>query len=130
MFHQTRNISVPSVPPPRHFVPSPVPFPSELARKELIAPSQPHPANVATATAWTQQQLVFESTPLSEAADAFNRFNARQLRIEGAVLADFHVSGTFPARDPTSLSRFVLFLRAQPGIEVQESDDEISVRPK
>jgi len=94
------------------------------------AVSRPHRANVATATAWTQQQLVFESTPLSEAADAFNRFNARQLRIEGAALADFHVSGTFPARDPTSLSRFVLFLRAQPGIEVQESGGEISVRPK
>jgi transmembrane sensor len=94
------------------------------------AVSQPHRANVATATAWTQQQLVFESTPLSEAADAFNRFNARRLRIEGAALADFHVSGTFPARDPTSLSRFVLFLRAQPGIEVQESYGEISVRPK
>ena len=92
--------------------------------------ARPHRANVAAATAWTQQQLVFESTPLSEAADAFNRFNARQLHVAGPALADFHVSGTFPARDPTSLARFVLFLRAQPGIEVQESDDEIRVSPK
>jgi transmembrane sensor len=91
---------------------------------------RPHRANVAAATAWTQQHLVFESTPLPEAADAFNRFNSRQLLVEGVTLADFHVSGTFPARDPTSLSRFVLFLREQPGIEVLESDEKVVIRPK
>jgi transmembrane sensor len=90
----------------------------------------PHPTNVAAATAWTQQQLFFESTPLSQAAEAFNRFNARRLLVEGDALKDFHVSGTFPARDPASLSRFILFLRDQPGIEVQESDGEILVKPK
>lgn len=94
------------------------------------AAPRPHKANLAAATAWTQQQLVFESTPLAEAADEFNRFNVRQLRVEGAALADFHVSGTFPARDPTSLSRFVLFLREQPGLEVEESVHEILVRQK
>jgi transmembrane sensor len=88
-----------------------------------------HP-NIATATAWTQQQLVFDSTPLSEAADAFNRFNVRQLRVEGAALQEFHISGTFSARDPASLSRFLLFLRDQPGIVVEESDGQIIVKPK
>jgi transmembrane sensor len=98
-----------------------------------IAPhvvTRPHKTNVATATAWTQQQLIFDSTPLSEAAAAFNRFNGRRLRVEGTALQDLHVSGTFPARDPDSLARFVLFLRDQPGIEVQESDNEIIVKPK
>jgi transmembrane sensor len=91
---------------------------------------RPHKANLRTATAWTQQRLVFESTPLPDAAEEFNRFNIRQLRVDGATLAGFHVSGTFPARDPASLSRFVLFLREQPGVEVLEEDGEIVVRAK
>jgi transmembrane sensor len=104
--------------------------PGEQVTVAARAVSHPHRANLATATAWTQQQLIFESTPLAEAAEDFNRFNTRRLRVEGAELGSFHVSGTFAARDPASLSRFVLFLRDQPGIAVQESDDQIVVRQK
>lgn len=92
--------------------------------------SPPRAANITAVTAWTQQQLIFESTPLSQAAEAFNRFNTRRLMVQGGALKDLRVSGTFAARDPASLARFVLFLRSQPGIEVQESAGELMVKPK
>jgi len=94
------------------------------------APVQKHRANVATATAWTQQQLVFESAPLTEVAEQFNRFNTRKILVPAGTAADFHMSGTFPALDPASLPRLVKFLRHQPGIEVVESDIQIVVTQK
>lgn len=94
------------------------------------AKPQPHRANIETATAWTQQQIVFESAPLPDVAEEFNRFNQRRLVVAGEALANFRVSGNFPALDPTSLPRFLRFLRAQPGIEISESDDRIVVTQK
>ncbi len=95
-----------------------------------IADPDPQRTNVVAATAWTQKQLIFESMPLPDVAEEFNRFNTRQLVIESPSLADFHMSGTFPADDPASLSRLLRFLRDQPGIEINESDDRILVRKK
>lgn len=92
--------------------------------------SQPHDADVASATAWTKQLLIFESTPLPEVAQEFNRFNTQQIVVEGAALADFRISGTFPALDPASLPRLLSFLREQSGIELREEDDRIVIRRK
>ena len=109
--------------------------PMEIAAGEQVTVTGstvplPRRANVATTTAWTQQQLIFESTPLSEVAEEFNRFNTRRLVIEGTELANFKISGTFSAVDPASLPHFLRFLRAQPGIEVLESRDQIVVSKK
>jgi transmembrane sensor len=82
-----------------------------------------HP-NVATATAWTDRQLVFESASLLEVAAEFNRYNARQLVVRDAALYDFHISGVFSSADPGSLIRF---LRERPGVRVTESPAEIRV---
>lgn len=86
-----------------------------------------HPANLRAATAWTQQELVFDFTPLSEVAREFNRYNTRKLIVSDPVLAEFHLTGTFPAADPTQLLQA---LRAQPGIEVVETDGEIRISKK
>jgi len=94
------------------------------------APSRPHETDVASATAWTKQLLIFESTPLPEVAQEFNRFNTQQLVVEGAALTSFRVSGTFPALDPASLPRLLSFLREQSGIELIEEDDRIVIRQK
>jgi transmembrane sensor len=82
-----------------------------------------HP-NLAGATAWTQRQLVFDSTPLPEVAQEFNRYNTRVLTVASAGLQDFRVSGIFSSTDPASMVRF---LREQPGIRVVESGKEIRV---
>lgn len=99
----------------------------------IVAPHlipRPEPANVTAATAWTRNELIFDSTPLPQVAMAFNRLNTRQLVIEGPRLRDFHVSGVFPALDPTSLPRLLTFLRAQPGIRVTQAGDRIVVTEK
>jgi len=70
---------------------------------------------------------VFDSSPLAEVAEEFNRYNTRQLVIENPQLADFHVSGVFSSVDPTLLLRF---LRTQPDLVVEETDREIRISRK
>lgn len=83
--------------------------------------------NIASATAWTQRQLVFASASLAEVAEEFNRYNERQLVIQDAEIYDFHISGVFSSSDPTSLIRF---LRERPGVEVIETASEIRIAKK
>jgi transmembrane sensor len=85
-----------------------------------------HP-DVAAATAWTQRRLVFNSAPLGEVVEEFNRYNTRQLVIDSPELQSFGVIGVFSSADPSSLLRF---LNAQPGIIVIESETEIHIRQK
>jgi transmembrane sensor len=90
-------------------------------------PAQPVRANVNIATAWTQHELVFDSTPLPDVAREFNRYNLRQLVVDDTELKDFHVTGVFSSADPASLLRF---LRAQRGLKVAEMDREIHISRK
>ena len=96
-------------------------------RQAIVKPEagvEASPANVAAAIAWTQRELVFEFTPLVEAAEEFNRYNARKLVIETGPLRAFKISAIFRSTDPRSLVRFV---QAMPGVQVRESDDEIVI---
>jgi len=68
--------------------------------------------------------LIFDSTSLEDVAEEFNRNSERPLVIEGAGLEDFHISGAFSSADPQSLLRF---LRAQPGVKVNERAGKIVV---
>jgi transmembrane sensor len=85
-----------------------------------------HP-NIATATAWTQRQLVFESASLADVADEFNRYNDRQLIVADPRLEAFHVSGVFSSTDPASLIRF---LRARPELNVLETESQIRIEKR
>ena len=60
-------------------------------------------ADVAAVTAWTQKQIVFNSTPLSEVVDEFNRYNTRQLVITDPSIANTQISGEFSSTNPDSL---------------------------
>lgn len=92
-----------------------------------VAVTQPKHADVSVITAWSRRELVFDSTPLADVALEFNRYNARQLVVHDAQLEQFHVTGIFSSTDPTSLVRF---LRAQPGIDVEETSSEIRISSK
>jgi transmembrane sensor len=84
--------------------------------------ASPHVAkavNPAVATAWTQRQLVFESTPLADVAEEFNRYNERQLVIRDPALQEFQIDGVFSSTDPSSLVRF---LSARADVKVIETD--------
>lgn len=80
--------------------------------------------NLTGAVAWRQRQLVFESAPLAEVAEEFNRYNTRQLVIEDRDLDEFYISGVFSSTDPASLIRF---LRDRPEVHVNETPSEIQV---
>jgi transmembrane sensor len=88
------------------------------------APPRATHADASVATAWTQHELVFDSTSLIEVAQDFNRYNTRQLIVSDAALRDFHITGVFSSADPASLLKF---LRAQRDIIVEETDDGIHV---
>ena len=84
----------------------------------------PKPADVASATAWTQRQIVFQGTPLTEVVEEFNRYNLRQMVILDPDLESVHVSGIFSSTQSASLLRF---LREQVGLVVSERDDAVEI---
>jgi transmembrane sensor len=59
------------------------------------------------ALAWSEGRLVFDSTPLKDVADEFNRYNRVQLHINGPDLARRTISGVFRASDPETLIDFI-----------------------
>jgi len=84
----------------------------------------PKRINVAAATAWTRRSLVFDSSPLTEVVQEFNRYNTRRLVIDDPQLADLLVSGVFSSVEPTLLLRF---LRTQPEVVVEEMETEVHI---
>jgi len=101
-----------------------------VAGEQVTVPTQraaeekPKRADVAVATAWVQKRLIFEETPLAEVAEEFNRYNSRRLVIVDARLGSVGISGVYSSTDPDSL---LGFLRAQPNIELSETESEIRV---
>jgi transmembrane sensor len=89
-----------------------------------IASERPHRANVAGAIAWTERTLVFESAPLSEVVEEFNRYNKRSLVITDSQLESMRISGRFSSADP---SLFLKFLHAQPELDIEERQTEVLI---
>ena len=98
-----------------------VTMPAQPPSKEQPKPKR---ADVAVATAWVQKRLIFEETPLSRVAEEFNRYSSRRLVILDPQLESIGISGVYSSTDPDSL---LGFLRAQPNIQLVESDREIRV---
>jgi transmembrane sensor len=84
----------------------------------------PQHADIAATTAWMERRLIFDGSKLSDVVQEFNRYNRRQLIIEGAQLSVFQVSGVYSSSDPASLIRF---LRDQPGIKITENGNEVRI---
>lgn len=85
------------------------------------------PADVAIATAWTQRQIIFQGTPLSDVVEEFNRYNRKQMVIDDEALRPIRVSGVFSSTEPASLLRF---LREQVHLAVTESDGTLEISRK
>jgi transmembrane sensor len=85
--------------------------------------ARPVPANVSAATAWTHNEVVLESAPLSEVADAFNKYSSRRLIAEDSITPQLLLSGRFTT-DPNFI---IQYLKARPDISVVESDREIRI---
>lgn len=104
-----------------------VPERRRSAAADAYTPELQHHANVASATAWTQRTLVFDSSPLTDVAEEFNRYNTRQLVITDPVLSRIRISGMFSSADPALLLKF---LHSQPELELEETATEIRVSKK
>jgi transmembrane sensor len=85
---------------------------------------EPKPVDVEAATAWTEQKLVFQDTPLREVVDEFNRYNRQQLVIHDPALYDFHVTGVFPSADS---GRMLELLRQRFNVTINRSGEEIEI---
>lgn len=81
-------------------------------------------ADVVAATAWTQKQIVFNSTPLSDVVDEFNRYNPRPLVITDPGIADTKISGEFSSTNPDSLLKGLDGLNQ---FQIRETRDRIEI---
>ena len=120
----------------RQPIPSTLAFPTVDPRRNILlsageqlrvtqhtVQNSEHP-NIASATAWTQRQIIFDSASLLDVAQEFNRYNERQLILEDPALQTFHISGVFSSTDPASLIRF---LQTRPGLRVVVTSSEIRI---
>lgn len=107
------------VPSPRVFVDA-----GQQVSTRPNSTTQPVPADVVAATAWTRGSLVLAGSRLADVVEEFNRHNERQLVIGDASLADMRISGVYASTDPTLLVRF---LREQPALRVEESGSTIVI---
>jgi len=83
----------------------------------------PH-ADIGSATAWTEHELIFEYASLADVVAEFNRYNKRPLVIGSTDLDTFHLSGVFSSTDPTSLLQF---LRDRPSLRIVEAPSEVRI---
>jgi transmembrane sensor len=82
-------------------------------------------ANVAEALSWRQRRLIFNNTPFAEVAAEFNRYNVRQIHVEGSVAME--LSGAFDADRPNVL---VLYAMKHPNLTAQPDGDNWIIRAK
>jgi transmembrane sensor len=95
------------------------------AREQLTvrphAASRPVPANLGSATAWTQRKLVFEHRALGEVAEEFNRYNLERIVIDSSDLRNEEITGAFEANNPAS---FMSFLAKLPDVRIERIPGE------
>jgi transmembrane sensor len=87
-------------------------------------PAQSEPVDTEAAIAWLQHQIAFESQPLGEVADEFNRYGTVQFVIQDTGLRALRVSGVFNAYDTNS---FAAFLASLEGVRLERTAREIRV---
>ena len=80
--------------------------------------------DVADAVAWQKRRLVFRQQTLEFIAAQFNRYSRKQIRIEGAGIANRVYTGVFDADDVDS---FAQALASDPRLGVEESAQSIVI---
>jgi transmembrane sensor len=83
--------------------------------------------DVSDAVAWRERRLVFRQETLAHIVAEFNRYNARQIRLQGADVATRVFTGVFDADDPDSLAQV---LARDSSLSVSYSDRAIVVNTR
>ncbi len=99
------------------------PMPGE-ARSPVLADRVAGP-DLARVLAWQERRLEFVTTPLAEIVAEFNRYNRRQLIVDGAELAAQRFGGSFRADQPDTLVRL---LETRFGLRAERRRDETILR--
>jgi len=98
------------------------------AGERVVATGQvvevPQPVNLASATAWTEGKLVFDSASLKEVLEEFNQYLPRPLVADDEQLLGMRISGVFAVTDAP---QFVEFLHQRFGTASHETEDEIKI---
>lgn len=87
----------------------------------------PAVVDVSAATAWTQKQIIFRDTPLTEVVEEFNRYNTRKMRIADSDIQLLRISGAFSSTDHASLLRA---LNTMGAFSIQETSQEVRISRK
>jgi transmembrane sensor len=78
-------------------------------------------AEIERTLAWRYGAIALNGQSLEQAADEFNRYNVRQLRVADPQIADLKLGGYFRADD---LDNFVRALKVSFGVEVTSRDNQ------
>jgi transmembrane sensor len=98
--------------------------PGERLRFAANAPDMRDTPPLERVTAWQHGQLIFEDTSLREAAQEFNRYGKRRIRIDPSVADTLRVGGVFRIGDPES---FAHAMESAHHLRIIESQDEIKL---
>lgn len=91
-----------------------------LAIDSRGATTREHGVDLAAATGWTRQELIFQRRPLGEIAEELNRYNRGRLEIRSPELRARAITGTFRSNDAGS---FIAYLEGIPGVSVEETPE-------
>ena len=83
------------------------------------------PHEISNELGWRRGLLIFDDTPLAEAASEINRYNVRKIVIADPHLGQISVTGTLSANDPDQFMRMTRYLLALHG-ERAEGNIQIS----
>lgn len=101
--------------------------PSRAGEARLpVAASLVAAPDLARILAWQERRLEFVAAPLAEIVAEFNRYNRRQLIVEGAELAAHRFGGSFRADQPDTLVRL---LETRFGLRSEQRGAETILRP-
>lgn len=97
-------------------------------QQAIVTPTGPvqlrYKANLAAATGWLQQELIFTGEPLSIVIDEFNRYSRKNILLDDPTLAELKINAVFNSTSPQSL---LLFLNRLEGVKVNETQTEIHI---
>jgi transmembrane sensor len=103
----------------------------DIGEQLIVAPARPvvrvSLRDTEKVTSWTQRRLMFEDTPIADAAAEFARYSPRQIRVVDPAIASRKVTAVFDATDPASL---IEFLRADQTVVVTAEGDGWVVRAR
>lgn len=95
-----------------------------VATASAITLTRSSPHELTDELGWRHGVLIFDRTPLSEAAAEINRYNRKKLVIADPVAARMKIGGTFPKNN---INAITVAARELFGLHVEDRGDEIVI---